>query len=129
MMQIFAFAASNACSKQLQLVARRGSKQGLAQLSRLAVCTVTATLINVIHHIHRCKPPEHQSMISASMPEYTTQFRDPRGERESKTQEKMLFSMQFEANLTARRFKVTASSKMHLDLSTASIGAALLGTA
>lgn len=39
-----------------------------------------------------------------------------------------MFIKQIEVNLTARRFKVTASSKMHLDLSTASIGAALLGT-
>ena len=47
MMQDVCILASNACCKQLQLVARRGSKQGLAQLSRLALSTVTATLINV----------------------------------------------------------------------------------
>ena len=63
------------------------------------------------------------------MPGHTTRPRDTGGKGGSQTQEKRLFSMQFEVNLTARRFMVTASSKMHLDLSTASIGAALLGTA
>lgn len=46
-----------------------------------------------------------------------------------KLRKRGLMFVQTEGNLTARRFKVTASSKMHLDLSTASIGAALLGTA
>ena len=105
--------------------------------SRLAVHTATATLTNVMNQQHvdakrlsiRAWRRTLNSYQTASMPEYTTQCRDTGVKGGCKTQEKTQFSMQVEANLTARRFKVTASSKMHLDLSTASIDAALLGTA